>query len=401
VRRFPHLSLGRIPRNISETCQGGAHRFCTVPRVKPVQPARRTATVAVQVVYGNVATTGSEVPPNPTAGWVPLYLVDLAFGQTQITAAQILTAGPLAGGNVPSNYPRAPFLQALTQQGQFAQDVGTANAYVVQLVPSLTAHVVGMPLRVKIANANTGASTLNDGAGAASITHTDGSALNAGELPAGGVVTMTYDGSKFQLESPSPPSLGQSPSGMLAPFAGATAPSGWLMCDGSAVSRSTYATLFGVIGGTYGAGDGSTTFNVPDLRGRVPAGNDSATGRLNGSDMSGLTPGSTGGEATHVLAAGEMPVHSHGVTDPTHTHGYTDPTHVHQQNPSTVIDATGGSGPSGAIGSGGSPVVNTAAAATGITISAAGTGISIQNAGGGGAHNNVQPTIIVNYIIKT
>jgi microcystin-dependent protein len=62
------------------------------------------------------------------------------------------------------------------------------------------------------------------------------------------------------------------PTGTVSQFAGATAPTGWLICDGSAVSRTTYSTLFGVVGATYGAGDGSTTFNVPDFRGRVPVG---------------------------------------------------------------------------------------------------------------------------------
>lgn len=62
------------------------------------------------------------------------------------------------------------------------------------------------------------------------------------------------------------------PPGALVPYAGASAPTGFLLCDGSAVSRTTYAALYGVIGATYGAGDGSTTFNLPDLRGRVPVG---------------------------------------------------------------------------------------------------------------------------------
>lgn len=62
------------------------------------------------------------------------------------------------------------------------------------------------------------------------------------------------------------------PVGIIAPFAGSAAPGGWLMCDGSAVSRTTYANLFGVIGSTFGAGDGSTTFNVPDMRSRTPVG---------------------------------------------------------------------------------------------------------------------------------
>lgn len=61
---------------------------------------------------------------------------------------------------------------------------------------------------------------------------------------------------------------GPIPAGVFMPFAGTTAPSGYLMCDGSAVSRTTYSRLFGVIGSNYGSGDGSTTFNVPDMRGQ-------------------------------------------------------------------------------------------------------------------------------------
>ena len=74
--------------------------------------------------------------------------------------------------------------------------------------------------------------------------------------------------------------MSQEMAGVIQMYAGSTAPSGWLICDGSAVSRTTYATLFAVIGTTYGTGDGSTTFNLPDLRGRFPlgVGNGTATG---------------------------------------------------------------------------------------------------------------------------
>jgi microcystin-dependent protein len=68
-----------------------------------------------------------------------------------------------------------------------------------------------------------------------------------------------------------------SPVGMLSPYGGTSAPSGWLLCDGSAVSRTTYSDLFGVIGTTYGVGDGSTTFNLPDMRAAVPVGAGTST----------------------------------------------------------------------------------------------------------------------------
>ena len=78
------------------------------------------------------------------------------------------------------------------------------------------------------------------------------------------------------------------PAGIVMPFAGSTAPQGYLLCDGSAVSRTDYADLFTAIGTTYGAGDESTTFNLPNLSGRVV---------LGVSQSHAL--GTTGGEATH------------------------------------------------------------------------------------------------------
>jgi hypothetical protein len=90
----------------------------SVPLVGPggggtPQNTSRTGVCTLSVVYGAVATTGSEAPPNPSSNNVPLYLVDLAYGQTQITNVEILVAGPSVGTNVPSNYPQAPFLAGL------------------------------------------------------------------------------------------------------------------------------------------------------------------------------------------------------------------------------------------------------------------------------------------------
>jgi microcystin-dependent protein len=119
------------------------------------------------------------------------------------------------------------------------------------------------------------------------------------------------------------------PTGAIQPMALRQVPDGWLLCDGSAVSRSTYATLWdalrtdgsGTLTGSspYGNGDGSTTFNVPDLRGRTPIGVDGAAGLIAANDAIG----NAGGAATHLLAGLESGVNGNGTTGndtPAHTH---------------------------------------------------------------------------------
>lgn len=86
-------------------------------------------------------------------------------------------------------------------------------------------------------------------------------------------------------------------------------PNGWLQCDGSAISRATYQNLFDAIGTTYGVGDGSTTFNLPDLRGRVPL------GEGQGPSLNNKTLGETGGEEEHSLTESELASHKHDAID--------------------------------------------------------------------------------------
>lgn len=104
------------------------------------------------------------------------------------------------------------------------------------------------------------------------------------------------------------------PTGVITMYGGTSPPSGWLICDGTAYSRTTYATLFAVISTTYGVGDASTTFNVPDFRGRSPMG--SGTGTATGATahaMGSQPTTSIGGEETHVQQIGEMVLHTHNV----------------------------------------------------------------------------------------
>lgn len=166
-----------------------------------------------------------------------------------------------------------------------------------------------------------------------------------------------------------------SPIGTVADYAGTAEPTGWLFCYGQAISRTTYADLYAVLGTTYGVGDGSTTFNLPDLRGRVVAGQDDMGGtsanRLTGTSgsVNGDTLGGSGGAETHTLSSAEMPVHTHGPGN-----AYNDSQNV----------GTGGASRN---------IVS-------LTAAAGNQNLSLANAGSGSAHNNVQPTFILNKIIR-
>jgi microcystin-dependent protein len=203
------------------------------------------------------------------------------------------------------------------------------------------------------------------------------------------------------------------PPGVSFTYRGATAPSGFLLEDGSAVSRSTYASLFAAIGTTYGAGDGGTTFNLPDSRGRftIGAGPGFALASVGGAySFSGSTDG-------HALSAAEGPVHGHGVNDPIHYHALHDPTHNHGvtdgwhghgvNDPTHAHQTLSGAGPIvsntfapgtafGLSGVGSVGVLNnpvTSNAATGVTVATGPSNISLQASGTGitldGAYSGV------------
>jgi microcystin-dependent protein len=150
------------------------------------------------------------------------------------------------------------------------------------------------------------------------------------------------------------------PAGILAPFAGSTAPDGWLQCDGSAVSRTTYSGLFAVIATTYGSGDGSTTFDLPDLRGRMALGLDNMGGTSADrvTNVQADAMGGADGEETHQLTEDEMPSRNDYIS---HEGG-------------TFSGATGGT-----------PMVRTVTAGT---------------VGNDQPQNNMPPYMALNYIIK-
>lgn len=149
------------------------------------------------------------------------------------------------------------------------------------------------------------------------------------------------------------------PPGTVFDYAGSSAPTGYLLCNGAAVSRVTYSGLFAIIGTTWGSGDGSTTFNVPDLRGRA------TIGAGQGGGLTNRVLGQSLGAEQHLLTTPEMPAHTHNVAN---------------------------NSPSAIVGTDGIHVVQTSA----VTSS-----VSLQSTGGSQPHNNIQPSSVVNKIIKT
>jgi len=150
------------------------------------------------------------------------------------------------------------------------------------------------------------------------------------------------------------------PSGSITMYGGNSAPTGWLKCDGSAISRSTYSDLFSAIGTSFGVGDGSTTFNLPDLSGRIPVG--VGTGTDDNAVDDTFTLGGEEGEYEHTLTEAEMPEHNHTLRF-------------------NSGSGTGDTYPGGSLASY-NKTLNTL------------------NAGSGNAHNNIQPVIGLNFIIK-
>lgn len=202
-------------------------------------------------------------------------------------------------------------------------------------------------------------------------------ALAASDMPSGidatkiggGAVSNTefgyLDGVTSALQTQINALSAQVPIGTVVPFAGSSTPSGWLLCYGQNVSRSTYSALFTALSTTYGSGDGSTTFGLPDLRGRVSVGKDNMGGSSANrfvNIVSGGTLGASGGTDRHQLQTSEIPNHTHSIS----------------------LYATGGPN---------TPVIQ------GGWSNGYWNATSSQGAGGGGYHSNTQPSLVLNYII--
>jgi microcystin-dependent protein len=173
---------------------------------------------------------------------------------------------------------------------------------------------------------------------------------------------LTSDGSGWVSSAPN-----YVPTGGMMMWGTASAPSGYLLCNGSAVSRSTYSALFAVVGTAFGSGDGSTTFNLPDFRDRFPVGAGTT-----------YSANSTGGSKDAITVS-----HTHTVTDSGHTHQLTDYAVGTVATGTYVVPSTND-------GSASSTTTKTAT-----------TGISINSTGSSGTNANLPPYLGVYFIIKT
>jgi len=315
-------------------------------------------------------------------------------GTASGTVTSIATTSPITGGTI-------------TSTGTIGINAASANtaSYVVQRDASgnfsagtITATLSGNASTATSATSATSATTATNiaGGGAGQLPYNTGSGATSFLAAGTSGQVLTSAGTS----APTWSSLAI-PTGALCPYAGSTAPTGYLLCDGSSVSSSTYLALHAVISNTYGGsaytGAGALNFNLPDLRGRIPMGagtgtglNASGTGAPTGTAQTARTAGQWGGEETNLLSTTEMPSHNHGgATQGGGSHSHT---------------------PSGSIGNAGISTMNLAVAggsqwgftstAT-ITNTVANHTHNIDAQGGGGRHNNVPPFVVLNYIIKT
>lgn len=225
----------------------------------------------------------------------------------------------------------------------------------------------------------------------------------AGSFSYNATPTNSPKGSSFQgLQS------SITPVGVIRFFAGSTIPNGWLMCDGSIVSRMTYSDLFKIIGTTYGSGNFNDTFTLPDMRGRMPI----CAGA--GASLTARTLGSNVGAETAALSEANLPSHTHtatvGIQSANHTHtgtsGNVSADHTHSygrplgSSGSYGLRDGAGRSANGTPNTQGATVDHTHSTTTGTESSTHTHTVTNSNTGNGTAFSIMPPSIAVNFIIK-
>jgi microcystin-dependent protein len=311
---------------------------------------------------------------------------------------------------------------------------GTAGSYTVTSNSAHTSLTNGILVTAKASATNTAGATLNlntFGAKSIRVMSTGAeAAIAAGRMISGGTYQFRYDTAAnsaaggWMLLNPEPDTTLLIQTGDIKTWSTGTLPTGYLWCNGALVSRTTYAALFAAIGTNYGAGDGSTTFALPDLCGRMPLGLDnmggiSPKGRVTVASGFLLGLGIAAGLETITLDATQIPAHTHtGTTQNANTpHTHTGTTnaggvdHTHAQATPTTTNGTftgpgstgwGGTYPNNSTAtSGASAFSHTHTFTTNVDGDQHTHTFTTSSIGGGVAHNNMPPAIYLNFIIKT
>jgi len=328
----------------------------------------------MSTIIGSFPTTLANGQPEDATQVMSLF----TWIQSQVNGnacAATTTTNVLKGDGSGNTTSAVSGIDYLAPNADYILGAGTANVYTATFIPAIPALTDGIKFRFKANVANTGASTLNASSlGVKPIVNWYGNPLVGGEIVANANIEVTYNTSfnsgngAWVIEN----TIALPPVGSTMRWKTASAPAGWLVCNGAAVSRTVYAALFALLGTTYGAGDGSSTFNLPNSTDRMNVG---------AGNLYGLA--STGGSPTTTLSTANLPAHTHANT-------LTDPGHFHTTN--AIYYGSGGP----ASSSGGNNLV------PGATINSAATGITINNAsvGSGTPATTISPYIADYEIIK-
>lgn len=229
----------------------------------------RRTTVSLNVIKGQSDTTGSQVTPSPTSGWLPLWVITIAYGQNYIDSASIKKADgsnfaedrlvPYAKLNSPSfiGNPQAPTISSTNISNSIAT-TSFVNAFVNK---TLETYATLANVSTSVANLATYASNTYAPIANATLTGVPHAPTANSNTNTTQIATTAFVEQQINYVAAVPP-------GAIFYFASTFLPDGYLICDGSLVSRTTYATLYATIGTTFGQGDGIRTFQLPDLSGQ-------------------------------------------------------------------------------------------------------------------------------------
>ena len=343
----------------------------------------------------SLTTTGSSGAATLSSNTLNIPTYTLAGLGGQASSASLTSLAGLT-------YAATSFVK-MTAAGTFGLDTSTyltANQSITlsgDVTGSGTTAITTTLATVTVAKGGTGLTTLT----ANNVILGNGTSTPSFVAPGASGNLLTSNGTTWQ--STAPAAASGTPTGALMPYAGATAPTGYLLCDGSSVSSSSYLALHAVISNTYGGsaytGSVGLSFNLPDLRGRLPMGagtgtgqNASGTGAPSGTAQTARTRGQWLGEETHQLTTTNMPSHSHnGATGNAGSHSHTLSREV------LTYRGSGGDRYDPYPGS-----VWQGSAGAGLTLSTqADHSHTITANGGDGRHATIPPVVVLNYIIKT